>query len=363
MQNITNRKDTRAVMVGDIQIGGNNEIILQSMTTTKTRDVESTVKQINELVAAGCQIVRVAVPTMEDAKAIGEIKKQVTCPLVADIHFNYRFALEAIAQGIDKIRINPGNIGSDERVKAVVEACKENNVPIRIGVNAGSLEKHILEKYGFPTAEGMVESAKYHVAILEELGFYNTIISLKASDMKMAVKAYEMAAREFDYPLHIGITEAGTSFGGTIKSSLGLGILINEGIGNTMRVSLSDNPVEEIKVAREILKNFEMITDMPTLVSCPTCGRIEVNMIPIANELEEFLQTIKAPIKVSLLGCAVNGPGEAKEADVGIACARGEGLLIKKGEIVAKIPEAELLNALKKEVLILEKEYLDSKQK
>lgn len=363
MQNITHRLNTKKVMVGDIQIGGKDEIILQSMCTTKTRDVEATVNQINELEAAGCQIVRVAVPTMEDAKAIGEIKKQINVPLVADIHFNYRFALEAINQGVDKIRINPGNIGNEERVKAVVEACKEKNIPIRIGVNAGSLEKEILEKNGFPTAEGMVESARFHVSILEELGFYNTIISLKASDMKMAIKAYELAASEFDYPLHIGITEAGTSFGGTIKSAAGLGILIHEGIGNTMRVSLSDDPVEEIKVARELLKNFEMINDMPTLISCPTCGRIEVNMIPIAKDLEDFLQTIKAPLKVSILGCAVNGPGEAKEADVGIACARGEGLLFKKGEIIAKVPEADLLEALKKEIIILEKQYLVKKDK
>ncbi len=361
MQNITQRRDTKPVMVGSIQIGGNDQIILQSMCTTKTRDVEATVNQINELEQAGCQIVRVAVPTMEDAKAIGEIKAKTNVPLVADIHFNYRFALEAIEQGIDKIRINPGNIGNEERVKAVVSACKEKNVPIRIGVNAGSLEKEILEKNGFPTAEGMVESARMHVKILEDLEFYDTIISLKASDMQMAVEAYELAAQEFNYPLHIGITEAGTSFGGTIKSAAGLGILIHEGIGNTMRVSLSDNPVEEIKVARELLKNFGMINDMPTLISCPTCGRIEVDMIPIAKELEEFLQTIKAPLKVSLLGCAVNGPGEAKEADVGIACARGEGLLFKKGEIVAKVPEAELLDALKKEVLILEQQYLETK--
>lgn len=362
MQNITQRRDTKKVMVGNIQIGGNDQIILQSMCTTKTRDVEATVNQINELEAAGCQIVRVAVPTMEDAKAIGEIKAKTNIPLVADIHFNYRFALEAIEQGIDKIRINPGNIGDEARVKAVVEACKSKNVPIRIGVNAGSLEKEILEKNGFPTAEGMVESARMHIKILEDLEFYDTIISLKASDMQMAVKAYELAAEEFNYPLHIGITEAGTSFGGTIKSAAGLGILIHEGIGNTMRVSLSDNPVEEIKVARELLKNFGMITDMPTLISCPTCGRIEVNMIPVAKELEDFLQTIKAPLKVSLLGCAVNGPGEAKEADVGIACARGEGLLFKKGEIVAKVPEADLLEALKKEVLILEQQYLDSQE-
>lgn len=358
---ILHRENTRVVKVGDIQIGGNNEIVLQSMTTTKTHDVKATVAQINRLTDAGCKIVRVACPTVEDAKAIAEIKKLVTCPIVADIHFNYRIALAAIEAGVDKIRINPGNIGNDERVKIVVEACKEKNIPIRIGVNAGSLEKHILEKDGFPTAEGMVESAKYHVSILENLGFEDIIISLKASDMLMAVEAYEKAAKIFKYPLHIGITEAGTKFGGTIKSSLGLGILINEGIGSTMRVSLSEDPVEEIKVGREILKNFRMITDMPTLVSCPTCGRIEVDMLPIAHELEEFLQTIKAPLKVSLLGCAVNGPGEAKEADVGIACAKGEGLLIKKGEIVAKVPEAELLSTLKREVKILEENYFKNK--
>ncbi len=360
MLNITNRKNTRAIDVGGIQIGGNDQIILQSMTTTKTRDVDATVKQIKQLKKAGCQIVRVAVPTLEDAKAIGAIKAQVNVVLVADIHFNYRFALEAIEQGVDKIRINPGNIGTSDRVEAVVKACKERSIPIRIGVNAGSLEQHILDKHGFPTAEGMVESARFHVNILEQLQFYDTIISLKASDMQMAVEAYQLAASEFDYPLHIGITEAGTSFGGSIKSAAGLGILIHQGIGNTMRVSLSDDPVEEIKVARELLKNFGMINDMPTLISCPTCGRIEVNMIPIAKELEEFLQTIKAPLKVSLLGCAVNGPGEAKEADVGIACARGEGLLFKKGEIVAKIPEAKLLDALKEEVLILEAQYINA---
>ncbi len=358
MQNIIKRENTRKVTVGNLQIGGNEHIVIQSMCTTKTHDVDATVKQINELAAAGCQIVRVAVPTLADAKAIGEIKKQISVPLVADIHFNYRFALEAINQGVDKIRINPGNIGDKERVRAVVAACKEKNIPIRIGVNAGSLEQEILDRHGFPTAEGMVESAAMHVKILEDLDFHDTVISLKASDMQMAVEAYMLAASQFDYPLHIGITEAGTSFGGTIKSAAGLGILIHNGIGSTIRVSLSDDPVEEIKVARELLKNFGLINDMPTLISCPTCGRIEVNMLPIAQELEAFLQTIKAPLKVSLLGCAVNGPGEAKEADVGIACARGEGLLFKKGEIVAKVPEDELLDVLKEEVLILEKQYL-----
>lgn len=356
------RRDTKKIMVGNVQVGNKDEIILQSMTTTKPVNIEETVKQINRLTDAGCKIVRLACPTVEDARAIKEIKKQVNCPLVADIHFNYRIALEAIDAGVDKIRINPGNIGNEERVKLIVEKCKEKHIPIRIGVNAGSLEKHILEKYGYPTSEGMIESAKFHVDILEKLDFHDIIISLKASDMLMAVEAYQKAAEFFDYPLHIGITEAGTKFGGTIKSAAGLGILLNQGIGNTMRVSLSDDPVEEIKVARELLKNFNLITDMPTLISCPTCGRIEVDMIPIAQELEEFLQTIKAPLKVSILGCAVNGPGEAKEADVGIACAKGEGLLIKKGELIRKVPEAELLDTLKKEVLILETEYLKNKE-
>lgn len=351
------RKNTVKVMVGDIQIGGSNEIVMQSMTTTKTRDVDSTVEQINRLVEAGCKIVRVACPTILDAKAISEIKKRVDVAIVADIHFNYKIALEAIEAGVDKIRLNPGNIGSEDRIKAVVDKCLEKNIPIRIGVNSGSIEQHILDKYGYPTAEGMVESAKYHVGLLEKFGFKNIIISLKASDMLMSIKAYELASEYFDYPLHLGITEAGTSFGGVIKSCAGLGVLINHGIGNTMRVSLSEDPVEEIKVGRELLKNFGLITDMPTLVSCPTCGRIEVDMIPIVHEVEKFLQTIKVPVKVSVLGCAVNGPGEAKEADIGIACARGEGLLIKKGVIICKVPESELLDRLKFEITEFEKEY------
>lgn len=357
---IITREKTKAIKVGNITIGGSDTIVLQSMLTTKPTDIKASVKQINELKTAGCQIVRLACPTIDDARAIAEIKKQVDIPLVADIHFNHKIALEAIEAGVDKVRINPGNIGNDKRVEEVVQACIKKGIPIRIGVNAGSLEKHILDKYGYPTAEGMLESARYHVNILEKLNFHDIIISLKSSDVLMGIKAYELAAKEFTYPLHIGITEAGTKFGGTIKSSIGLGILINQGIGSTMRVSLSENPVEEIKTAREILKNFNLITDMPTLISCPTCGRIEVDMLPIAHELEEFLQTIKAPIKVSLLGCAVNGPGEAKESDIGIACARGEGLLFKKGEIVKKVPENELLDVLKVEILKLEKEMLNN---
>lgn len=356
------RNQTRSVMVGDIQIGGNDNVVIQSMTTTKPSDVDKTVEQINRLVEAGCQIVRVSCPTIEDAKAIKEIKKQVSCPIVADIHFNYLIALEAIEAGVDKIRINPGNIGNDERVEAVVNACKEKHIPIRIGVNAGSLEKHILEKYGYPTWEGMIESTKYHVDLLEKLDFHDIVISLKASSLDMAIKAYEEASEMFDYPLHVGITESGTGFGGTIKSSIGIGILLNQGIGNTIRVSISEDPVEEIKVAREILKDLNLITDMPTLISCPTCGRIAVDMFPIVHEIEDFLQTIKAPIKVSVLGCAVNGPGEAKEADIGIACARGEGLLFRHGVQIEKVKEELLVDRLKAEIKILEQEYLENKK-
>lgn len=355
------RNQTRSVMVGDVQIGGNDNVVIQSMTTTKPSDVDKTIEQINRLVEAGCQIVRVSCPTIEDAKAIKEIKKQVSCPIVADIHFNYLIALEAIEAGVDKIRINPGNIGNDERVEAVVNACKEKHIPIRIGVNAGSLEKHILEKYGYPTWEGMIESAKYHVDLLEKLDFHDIVISLKASSLDMAIKAYEEASEMFDYPLHVGITESGTGFGGTIKSSIGIGILLNQGIGNTIRVSISEDPVEEIKVAREILKDLNLIIDMPTLISCPTCGRIAVDMFPIVHEIEDFLQTIKAPIKVSVLGCAVNGPGEAKEADIGIACARGEGLLFRHGVQIEKVKEEQLVDRLKAEIKILEQEYLENK--
>nr|MBL0701686.1 flavodoxin-dependent (E)-4-hydroxy-3-methylbut-2-enyl-diphosphate synthase [Mycoplasmatales bacterium] len=344
-----------------VQIGGNENVVLQSMCTTKTSNIKETVKQINDLVDAGCEIVRVACPTIKDASAIKVIKEQVSCPIVADIHFDYKIALEAIESGVDKIRINPGNIGSVERIKLIVDKCKEKNIPIRIGVNSGSLEKHILAKYNFPTWEGMVESAKFHVNILEELDFHNIIISLKSSDMIMTIKAYEEAAKIFEYPLHIGVTEAGTSFGGTIKSCAGLGSLLYLNIGSTIRVSLSEDPVEEIKVGRELLKNFGLINNMPTLISCPTCGRIEIDMIPIAHELEKFLQTIKVPIKVSLLGCAVNGPGEAKESDIGIACGRGEGLLFKKGVTVGKFPEDQLLEKLKTEIKLIEDELLNKK--
>lgn len=351
------RKDTRAVRVGDLTIGGSNEVIMQSMCTTKTADVKATVAEILRLEEAGCQIVRVTVNNKEAAEAIKEIKKQIHIPLVADIHFDHRLALAAIENGIDKVRINPGNIGRREKVEAVVKACKERGIPIRIGVNAGSLENHLLEKYGYPTPEAMVESALFHINVLEELDFHDIIVSLKASDVPMAIAAYSQAAKAFNYPLHLGITEAGTLFTGAVKSAAGIGTLLNMGLGNTLRISLSADPVEEIKVARELLKTFGLITNAATLVSCPTCGRLDIDLFSIANEVEDYIAKIKVPIKVSVLGCAVNGPGEAREADIGIAGARGEGMLFRYGEMIRKVPEAELLNELKKEIDIIVDSY------
>ena len=351
-----NRLETRPIQVGNLTLGGNHHVIIQSMTNTKTKDIQATVNQILALEKAGCEIVRMACFDKEDALAIKEIKKQVHIPLVADIHFDYQLALIAIESGIDKIRINPGNIGSIEKVKMVVDACKEKHIPIRIGVNAGSLEKKLLEKYGKPTAQAMVESARGHVKILEDLGFYDICISLKASTMLMCVEAYELASQEVPYPLHIGITEAGTAFGGAIRSSAGLGILLHEGIGNTIRVSLSDDPIEEIRVARELLKNFDLLNDAPNLVSCPTCGRIQYDLIPVAKEIEAFLNTIHAPITVAIMGCAVNGPGEAKNADIGIAGGVGEGLLFKKGKIIKKVKQEDLVETLKQEILAMVQE-------
>lgn len=345
------RVQTRPIFVGNVQIGGQNKVVIQSMCNTKTKDVEATIKQILELEKTGCEIVRVACLDIEDAKAIREIKPQIHIPIVADIHFDYRIALEAIESGIDKIRINPGNIGDEEKIKAVVKACQKKHIPIRIGVNAGSLEKDLLEKYGKPCAEAMVESAKKHVEILEKLDFQDIALSLKASDLEMCVEAYEKAAEAFEYPLHLGITEAGTAFSGTIKSSLGLGLLLREGIGDTIRVSLSDNPVEEIYVCKEILKNCNLFSKSPKLVSCPTCGRTQYDLIPIAKEMEKFLMNLEADITVAIMGCAVNGPGEARQADIGIAGGNGEGLLFKKGEIIRKIPEKDMVEELKKEIL------------
>lgn len=306
------RTQTRKIMVGNVEIGGQNKVVIQSMCNTKTKEVEATVKQILELEKAGCEIIRVACLDKEDAKAIHDIKQQIHIPIVADIHFDYQIALEAIKSGVNKIRINPGNIGSKERVKAVVDACQENKIPIRIGVNAGSLEKELLSRDGKPTAKAMVESAKKHVEILENLGFYDYAISLKASNLDLCIEAYEQASKDFECPLHLGITEAGTEFSGTIKSSIGLGILLRQGIGDTMRVSLSDDPIKEIKVAKEILKDCNLYHKSPTLIACPTCGRTQIDLIPVAKEIEAFLQTIEGDITVAVMGCAVNRTRRSK---------------------------------------------------
>lgn len=347
------RNQTRPIYVGSVQIGGQNKVVIQSMCNTKTKNIEETVKQILKLEKVGCELIRVACLDLEDAKAIHEIKKHIHIPIVADIHFDYKIALQAIESGVDKIRINPGNIGDEEKTKAVVESCKRNKIPIRIGVNAGSLEKELLEKYGKPCSDAMIESAKHHVEILEKLDFYDIAISLKASNLDMCIEAYQKASEEFKYPLHLGITEAGTAFSGTIKSSIGLGILLKQGIGDTLRVSLSDDPIEEIFVAKEILKNCGLFNKSPKLVSCPTCGRIQYDLIPIAKEIEKFLQTLDKDITVAIMGCAVNGPGEAREADIGIAGGNGEGLLFKKGKIIRKIKEEDIIEELKKEILEL----------
>ena len=349
------RNETRPIYVGDVQIGGQDKVVVQSMCNTKTKDVEATVNQILELEKIGCEIVRVACLDIEDAKSIKQIKEKIHIPIVADIHFDYKIALEAINSGVDKIRINPGNIGDEEKTKAVVEACKAHKIPIRIGVNAGSLEKELLEKYGKPCSDAMIESAKHHVEILEKLDFYDIAISLKASNLDMCIEAYEKAAEAFKYPLHLGVTEAGTVFSGTIKSSIGLGILLREGIGDTIRVSLSDDPTEEVPVCREILKNCGLLKDSAKLVSCPTCGRLQYDLIPIAKEMEKFMQTINTDITVAIMGCAVNGPGEAREADIGIAGGKAEGLLFKKGEIIRKIKQEDMIEELKKEILEMTK--------
>ena len=345
------RENTRKIMVGNVQIGGQNKVVIQSMCNTKTKDIKATVKQILELEKVGCEIIRVACLDIEDAQAIKEIKKKINIPIVADIHFDYRIALEAIKSGVDKIRINPGNIGNDEKVKAVVEACKEKNIPIRIGVNGGSLEKDLLQKYGKPTAEAMIESARRHTDILDKLNFKNYAISLKASNLDLCIQSYEEAAKVFDCPLHVGITEAGTEFSGTIKSSIGLGYLLRQGIGDTIRVSLSDDPIKEIKVAKEILKNCNLYSKSPTLIACPTCGRTQIDLIPIAKEIEDFLQNIESDITVAVMGCAVNGPGEAKEADIGIAGGVKEGLLFKKGKIIKKVNQEDITKVLKEEII------------
>lgn len=344
------RKKTREVNIGGVKIGGDNPIAIQSMCNTDTRNVEETVKQIKELENAGCEIIRVAVPDMQAAEAIKDIKRQIDIPLVADIHFDYRLALKAIDGGIDKIRINPGNIGSEDRVKQVADMAKKNGIPIRVGVNSGSLEKHLVEKYGGVTPEGLVESALGHVRLLEKYDFYDTVISIKASNVPFSVEVYELLSETVDYPLHVGITEAGTVWGGTVKSAVGIGAILSRGIGDTIRVSLTGNPVEEIYAAKEILKDMNLRKFGVEFVSCPTCGRTSIDLISIANEVESKVKNINKNIKVAVMGCAVNGPGEAREADIGIAGGHGEGLIFRKGEIIRKVPENMLVDELMKEI-------------
>ena len=342
---------TKVVKIGDRVIGGGNPILIQSMTNTKTEDVAATVAQIQALTAAGCDIIRCAVPTMEAAEALTEIKKQVSIPVVADIHFDYCLALAAIEHGADKIRINPGNIGSTERVRAVVDAAKERGIPIRVGVNSGSLEKDLVEKYHGATAEGIVESALDKVHLIEDMGYDNLVISIKSSDVMMCVKAHELIATQTDHPLHVGITESGTIISGNIKSSIGLGLILHQGIGDTIRVSLTGDPLEEIKSAKLILRTLGLRKGGVEVVSCPTCGRTRIDLIGLANQVENMVADIPLDIKVAVMGCVVNGPGEAKEADIGIAGGIGEGLLIKNGEVYKKVPEGELLEALRYELL------------
>lgn len=342
---------TKEVQIGNKIIGGNHPILIQSMTNTKTEDVAATVAQIQKLTAAGCDIIRCAVPTMEAAKAFSKIKEQITIPLVADIHFDYKLAIAAIENGADKIRINPGNIGSKERIKAVVDAAKERDIPIRVGVNSGSLEKELVEKYHGVTAEAIVESALDKVHMIEEENYDNLVISIKSSDVLMCVKAHELIAKKTNYPLHVGITESGTIISGNIKSAIGLGLILNQGIGDTIRVSLTGDPLEEIKSAKLILKTLGLRKGGIEVVSCPTCGRTKIDLISLANKVENMVADIPLDIKVAVMGCVVNGPGEAKEADIGIAGGVGEGLLIKHGEIIKKLPEEQLLEALREELL------------
>lgn len=345
------RNETKKIRIGDRTIGGGSPVAIQSMTNTRTEDVEATVAQIQKLEQAGCEIIRCAVPTMEAAEAFAKIKKQIHIPLVADIHFDYRLAVAAIENGADKIRINPGNIGGAERVRAVVEKAKEAHVPIRVGVNSGSLEKHLVEKCGGVTAEGLVESAMEKVHMIEDMGYDQLVVSIKSSDVLMCVRAHELIAEQCPYPLHVGITESGTLLAGNIKSSIGLGLILHQGIGDTIRVSLTGDPAEEIKSAKLILKTLGLRKGGIEVVSCPTCGRTKIDLIGLANQVEAMVADIPLDLKVAVMGCVVNGPGEAKEADIGIAGGIGEGLLIKKGEIVKKVKEEELLETLRQELL------------
>lgn len=346
------RNNTKVINIGSIKIGGGNPVAIQSMTNTKTEDASATINQILELEKAGCDIIRCAVPSMEAAQALKEIKKSIHIPLVADIHFDYKLAIAAIENGADKIRINPGNIGDKDRVKAVVMAAKEKNIPIRVGVNSGSLEKEIIEEYGKVTAEGLVKSALLQVKTIEDMGYENIVISIKSSDVLMCIKAHEIIAKETKYPLHVGITESGTILSGNIKSAIGLGNILYQGIGDTIRVSLTGNPVEEVHSAKLILKTLGLRKGGITVVSCPTCGRTQIDLIGLAGKVEEMVKTVDTDkdIKIAVMGCVVNGPGEAREADIGIAGGKGEGLLIKKGEVIKKIPESGLLDALMEEL-------------
>lgn len=346
------RDNTKVINIGGVKIGGGNPVAIQSMTNTKTSDVNATTSQILALEKAGCDIIRCAVPDMEAALALKEIKKAIHIPLVADIHFDYKLAIAAIENGADKIRINPGNIGDKEKVKAVVDAAKEKNIPIRVGVNSGSLEKEIIKEYGKVTAEGLVKSALMQVKIIEEMGYSNLVISIKSSDVLMCIKAHEIIAKQSDYPLHVGITESGTLLNGNIKSAIGLGNILYQGIGDTIRVSLTGEPVCEVSSAKLILRTLGLRKGGITVVSCPTCGRTQIDLINLANRVEDMVKNIDTDkeLKVAVMGCAVNGPGEAREADIGIAGGKGEGLLIKKGEIIQKVPEDKLLDVLKEEI-------------
>ena len=345
------REQTRAVHVGGIQIGAQRRVVIQSMCNTPTKDAEATIAQIRRLEQSGCELVRMSVMDMEDAEALRHIKEAVSIPLVADIHFDYRLALAALDAGIDKIRINPGNIGKRETVEAVVRACKRRHVPIRIGINGGSLEKDIHEKYGRPTAEGMMESAHRHIDILESLDFHDIVLSFKSSDPLLCIDAYRLAAKTFPYPLHLGVTEAGTLLGSAVKSSMALGTLLNEGIGDTIRISVNGDPCSEITIAKQLLKCCKLIDHVPDLIACPTCGRTAWDIQPIVNEIESFLTTVNKDITVAIMGCVVNGPGEAKHADIAIAGGRKEGLLIRKGQIIEKIPQEQIAQRLKQEIM------------
>ncbi|MBR3352096.1 MAG: flavodoxin-dependent (E)-4-hydroxy-3-methylbut-2-enyl-diphosphate synthase [Erysipelotrichaceae bacterium] len=345
------RENTRQIKVGNLTMGGENKVLIQSMTNTKTRNVEATVAQIRQLEDVGCQIIRVAVFNEEDALAVKEIKKQINIPLVCDIHFDYKLAITRIEMGADKIRLNPGNIGSEENVAKVVEKCKQYNVPIRIGINSGSIEKVLLEKYGRCCAEAMIESAQKHIDILEKHDFHDICLSFKSSNVPMTIEVYRLAAQKWNYPLHLGLTEAGTKDYSLIKSSAALGTLLNDGIGDTIRISISDDCVEEIKAAKKLLKAFDLAHNVPDLVSCPTCGRLQYDVLPVVHEIEEFLETVNKDIKVAIMGCAVNGPGESRDADIGIAGGVNEGILFKHGEVVRKVKQEDLVRVLKEEIL------------